>query len=250
MRKEERGLLDMANDEYFINYTKLIEVCNLKDENGFSKCGATISIDEITDFKEPKNIKQVGIMANINVFSRGGCSVVELVFNKSDGFEFKKIQNLFEKYVEDSEECKQILTLVIVPEIYDGSIYIAMSDLVYYNTTISPSELKISASFNNDATQVITDSVVDVRKLKAEVESELRLEEDRLDEEIMELEEEYNKIHNKNIYEENLMNDFSTLDLEYSEDLDSSAEESLYKRNTGNENYGKRYTVEDEDYDI
>lgn len=189
-------------------------------------------------------------MANINVFSRGGCSVVELVFNKSDGFEFKKIQNLFEKYVEDSEECKQILTLVIVPEIYDGSIYIAMSDLVYYNTTISPSELKISASFNNDATQVITDSVVDVRKLKAEVESELRLEEDRLDEEIMELEEEYNKIHNKNIYEENLMNDFSTLDLEYSEDLDSSAEESLYKRNTGNENYGKRYTVEDEDYDI
>lgn len=239
--------------EYSINYTKLIEFCNLKDENNISQCGATLSIDEINDFKEPKNILQQGISANINVFSRGGCSVVELIYPIESSFEFQKVQNLFKKYVEYNEgKNAKILSLVIVPKIYEGCIFIAMSDLVYFNTTILPKELKISAAFNNDATQVLTDDTVDIRQIEADVELELRHEEEQLDSDIEDLEKLYKEQHDRNIYEDNLQDTIGTVNFEYNENEDykNNSLKSSLRRESNYENYGKRYSDVMDDDDV
>jgi len=238
---------------YSINYTKLIELCNLKDENNISQCGATLSIDEINDFKEPKNILQQGINANVNIYSRGGCSVVELIYSIESSFEFKRIQSLFKQCVDYNDEKNvRILTLIIVPKIYEGCIFITMSDLVYFNTTITPKELKISAAFNNDATQVLTDDAVDIRELEAEVELELRHKEEELDSEIEELEKIYKEQNNRNVYEDNLQGTIGTVNFEYNENKEygNNSLKSTLRRDSNYENYGKRYTNDVDDEDI
>ncbi len=211
-----------------LSYGDVVRIASGTNELGAPNSGAILSIDQIISEDKVNNIQNVIFKdAEINIFTSGGCVVVESLFPMDSTLEYNRAIDvcsdwLMKVYREENEN-NEVLTLTVAPIDLEGQIVIMFDGLVYFNGhNCQNHKKKLVLCFDNDMTNVFQADDIDYMELVKEVEHELQKEEQEMDEKIEELREEARLLNSEqNLYEKHIQEKYGNIDITIEDEEES-----------------------------
>lgn len=187
-----------------IRFDQIISLSNGVDESGIACSSASLSLDQIKDDGDDVNNKKDVFLkdAELNTYFSGGCLVVEATLPSTSTFEYTSIVALCNEWFGIAQKEKDlIISMTMVPYRLMGEVILLFSGLAYFTSYKDMDKYKCIFCFDNEATQVFVTDEIDYKAIALEVEEELKDEENKLVEEIAEVENETKEIEkNNNMY--------------------------------------------------
>ena len=237
----------MDKENVQVGFEDIIRLSNGLDNYGYPRSAATISVDKVINEEDTENISNVELTgAEINIFSSGGCAIVQVDFPPTSLFAFNKSKDMcdewFNNFKENVEDNK-FLMMTIIPSSLIGQLILMYNNLVYYQVNELPKGNRLVLAFDNNATQVLESEGFDYIEIINAVNSELREEEEELNNELDLVEQELKEIESKNIYAENVIEKYGKVDYNV-EDVLEQEDDSNRKTETNKSSFF-RFTKED-----
>ncbi len=206
-------------------WDEILKLTNGVDINGFPLSAGALSLSEVSDAKQIKELSEIIFKeAVIQIHMSGGCVVVTVNFPKTARKEYRQSKSLLEnwmKNLENDSHDKEILSVTVTPLLLNGTFFLIMTNLVFFDSYDTNSAYRLIMAFdNNETIPVITDEInISQIIIEAEQQYERELNEIRMS--IQEAEEEEAKANNTNPYEKSLMNQIGTFNYETADDVTS-----------------------------
>lgn len=220
-----------------LNLLDIMKTANGKDMSGAPNAIASLHVDEINQpvhsRQDIKHIAEVLLKeAVIDIFVSDGCAVVRADFPFHSRFEFNRAQKTAKDWLKDNKK-NQFLTLSVIPLPLHGQIYLLFDQLVYADGYSLQKGFRLILCFDNQDTQAFETEDIDYSQVTADVEAEIRRQEETLDLEIEQLEKEQKKYENSFAQEVEQQSDFKRYVTDQGKETDED------------ELFGMRYTEEE-----
>lgn len=239
-KKNSKGVLDFGvDDEFDLPWEEIFAASRGIDRAGNPMSTAALSIDDIKDPEHPVAISNQVIANGIfDIHVSGGCAVIIIDFLKEDSNEFESIKRTVDAWManlQNPEKDTQVLTLTMIPLIFQGMLFIVYNNLVFTDSYVADDYCRLILCFDNMATVPVVSDEIDYRQIFQDVEMELQQMEEKIQQDI-DMYEEQKKSYENNPFDEKYKEQFGTATVNLEFESDESETENQNVRFTGDDN--------------
>lgn len=196
-----------------INWEELMYVTNGTDATGMPLASAMLTVDEIISSEQLNTISNVLLReAVINIHCSGGCAVITADLPASGGYEFKQASGICIGWfsdIDNPEHDNWLLSLVITPLLLEGNLTFQYHQLVFFDGYQYENGYRLTFAFDNEQSRHVFNNTIDFRRIIAEIEDEIKAEEDAMNESIAQAKEIENAAKENNPYSRAVKETFS-----------------------------------------
>lgn len=232
-------------EEVGLSFEDILAICSGVDEHGEPNCASSIILQKVAPDGESQTVTEIPLKdTSLDIITYRGCTVIQANFSRTSTFEYKRVYdtvgNWLNNPVTDSSGNTYVLSLVAVPLLLEGLVYLVINSPVYAVGTEFDDGHVFVMSFDTFSIQVFEDEDIDMQAISEEVEAQLAREAKKEDDEIASLEKEYEEASRdtsmNNIYADNVKHDFYNTDSKADETEDDNEDSNNRIRFTHTEN--------------
>lgn len=181
-----------------ITLNDLFSISSGKNEDGNANAASSLLVfQQKNEKEEPLLLHNVLLTPGVEVYASGGGTVCVFEFPATEYREFMGIATECLKWLNAGDDTNESLFLQVIPMLLEGQVILLFSGLIYcdYYKQKDGSQ-KLILVFDNESTRVVMpDDEIDFESLRAEVDNELKKQEQEMDDEIYELEKELKELN-------------------------------------------------------
>ena len=193
-----------------ITFQELLQVMNGVDKNKNSLTAATL-IEErpLKNQKALETVRSINFDYGVfNINASGGCIVVDVTFPKKMLYVYNQIMQECSQWfanIDNPAFDDRVLRLTLIPIILEGQITVLLDNLVYFFGVKFDDCEKVILCFDNTKTSLYQSEGLNLSQIKADIDKEIKRQEEELDKKLEEVEKEIKDIENKQALDANIV---------------------------------------------
>ena len=193
-----------------ITFQELIQVMNGVDKNKNPLTAATLMEERpLKNQKALETVRSINFDYGVfNINASGGCIVVDVTFPKKMLYIYNQIMQECSQWfanIDNPAFDDRVLRLTLIPIVLEGQITVLLDNLVYFFGVKFDDCEKVILCFDNTKTSLYQSEGLNLSQIKADIDKEIKRQEEELDKKLEEVENEIKDIENKQALDANLV---------------------------------------------
>ncbi len=233
------NVIKRRKGENILDLEMIYKISSYEDkETGLPGCASALIKAKMSQNGLLQEETSIDLNTPLIVQGTGGCTIVTLLFKKTDRGLFNRAAKICMGWLCD-KETEDALFFNISPLYFQGALTVILQHLVYCDFYETKTAIKLILAFDGTKTSLALDENFDIESIKKEIDTDIRKELSQLDRELLAEQAEQREIEDQ--ISQSIIPDYNDLQHIISPDTETEEDTVMIDENT-------RYRSSEEDF--